>query len=251
MNNEIIDYTRKLLPNIIAAQAQVEGSKLSIAEVREIIYIIETNGIIPKNTKYQDFELVRGLKNGWNFVLNNLDENIDLQFLKMLNTLISDTTNSRPGKIRGKKDIVMVPYIDRNYYPITPNGIEIENQLKETEKIADPVKKSLEYFALISRGQYFLNCNKRTAYLVCNVHMLKSGLGIFYPTNEGKQEFSNYLMKYYLDPNEENKNSMFKYMKENFLYNPILDKARYDQGHQRILEEVVNNSLEYYHLNNS
>lgn len=252
--NNIQDYFLKTRARIYANQMQNEGSTVSVNDTNKLITLKTQNTEITEDVgvKYNDLIMFSGLDKGWEYVFSNYDQDIDIRLIKIINTLVSDETNTLPGQLRTKNNIFVTLKDGERYYPELPKEEEINIKLNEINQIQNPIEKSFELFRYISRTQMFENCNKRTATLIANFPLVKNDIALFYPINNLYNEFTSMLTEYYVDPSDINIKKCDRFIKENFLTNQELDAKRKEQGYHMIYDHEVDKLLikRAEHLNN-
>lgn len=240
----IYDYFLKNEAKILANHMRTEGSTVSINDTKKLISTKAENKVMEEalGVTPTDFNMFYNLEDGWSYVFEIGQQDIDLELITRINSKVSDETNAFPGIIRTKQSI-FVPTQKDTYIPDIPMPQVIEQELNDINSIEDPIQKSMELFTFIARSQMFENCNKRTAYLVANVVLVQNDIALLTPVDELNTTFLNILSNYYLDPTDANKNKVHRFLKENFLFNQELDYKRQEQGYHMIYEDDVDSIL--------
>lgn len=71
---------KKMLTEIIYNSAYVEGCNVTFPQTEAILQGMRIN-----NVKLDDIQTIINLRNAWRFVLNNLDEPLNLNFINKVN----------------------------------------------------------------------------------------------------------------------------------------------------------------------
>ena len=158
------------------------------------------------------------LQNGWNYVLEHLDDITSLATLLDLHDLVSKSdlgysylgSFTSVGNFRSKS----IRIIGCNYIPEIPDVEKMHEELFEIQEIKDPTDKGLTTILWTSRTQPFEDCNKRVASLTGNKILLENGIGAVIIPTELKEEYIDHLINFY-ETNE------MGYIKD-FMYNNCL-----------------------------
>lgn len=210
----VLDYTKRHIKEIIYSQAKSEGIIATFWEASEII----ENTQAKISVRPFDVEVIINLKKAWKLMLNNLNNDLTIDFIKNINNLVSDSTNNHPGLIRTSK----VYILDKNgqkWYPEIKQEKQISKELKRILKIENQLDQSLELLLYLSRSQIFENGNKRTAFLVSNKILIENNIGVLALPLEDSLTFKILLVDYYTNFNAETKMKIKKYLLEVCLNN--------------------------------
>lgn len=182
---------KKYLKDSIYRSAQLEGMAVTFPQTEAILENATVNGVPAK-----DIAKVFGLRDGWEYVLNNLDAPLDLKFLEDLHQLVAreDVPWQRLGALRTEN----VRISGTNYLPEPPRA---EKLLSNLERIAtsetSDTDRAITAMLYLMRAQPFLDGNKRVGTLVCNKILIATGHGIFSLPPELKEEFVTDLVHFY------------------------------------------------------
>ena len=194
---------RKLVDNIYES-ANLEGIAVTFADTYSFMNNVNTG-----NISVDDMLKLKGLKDAWEYILNHIDDKIDLDFIKKIHFEICKGQNVNPlGEFREKG----VGITGTNWRPKLPSECNYEKELNEILEIKNDLERCLNLFCYIQRSQMFQDGNKRVANLVSNKEMIKCGQGIIsIPVNKIGDYFTR-LIKYY----ETNDNSdLIKWLYDN------------------------------------
>jgi len=87
--------------------------------------------------------------------------------------------------------------------PKLPSEVNYDEELKEINKIENPLDYALEVFLWIQKSQMFIDGNKRTANLIANHEFIKNGLGIISIPPEFTGTYKQKLVDFYETGNSE------------------------------------------------
>lgn len=197
---------RKLVDNIYKS-ANLEGIAITFADTYSFMNNVNTG-----NINVDDMLKLKGLKDAWEYILNHIDDKVDLDFIKKIHFEICKGQNVNPlGEFREKG----VGITGTNWRPKLPSECDYEKELNQIFKIQNDLERCLNLFCYIQRSQMFQDGNKRVANLVSNKEMIRCGQGIISIPVDKIGEYFTRLIKYY----ETNDNSELI----NWLYDNAID----------------------------
>lgn len=197
---------RKLVDNIYKS-ANLEGIAVTFADTVAFINNVNTGKI-----SVDDMLKLKGLKDAWEFVLNTIDEELTIDYIKKVHFEIGKGQGIDPlGEFRDKG----VGITGTSWRPKLPSECDYEEELKHIMNNTQDLDRCIDLFCWIQRSQMFIDGNKRVANLVANKEMIKHGQGILAVPVEKIGEYFNYLIEYY----ETNDNTKLK----NWIYENCID----------------------------
>ncbi len=197
---------RKLVDNIYES-ANLEGIAVTFADTYSFMNNVNTGKI-----SIDDMLKLKCLKDAWEYILNHIDDKVDLDFIKKIHFEICKGQNVNPlGEFREKG----VGITGTNWRPKLPSECNYEEELNQIFKIQNDLERCLNLFCYIQRSQMFQDGNKRVANLISNKEMIRCGQGIISIPVDKIGEYFTRLIKYY----ESNDNSELI----NWLYDNAID----------------------------
>ena len=185
-----IDYIRKHLSEIVYSQAFLEGINAPFANVESLVNGEKINGLSALNAQKSI-----NLKRAWEFILFKdvavFPDNLDL--LSQINAIVENGIDYLAGSIR----TVPVSIRGTSYIPPTLNEKEIEESLNRLNDSGDALDKAIDVLLFVQKNQPFLNGNKRTAFIIANHMLLKSGFGFLTIPADLIPEYKKLLINYY------------------------------------------------------
>lgn len=179
---------RKLVDNIYKS-ANLEGIAITFADTYSFINNVNTGKISIDNMLK-----LKGLKDGWQYVIDNVDEDLTIDFIKKIHFEVCKGQNISPlGEFRDRG----VGITGTSYRPKLPIECDYENELKDILKNSNKLERCIDLFCWIQRCQMFLDGYKRFANLVANKEMIKNGQGIIAIPVEKIGNYVTLLIKYY------------------------------------------------------
>lgn len=165
---------QKLLVDLSFASSAMEGNTYSYLDTEVLIQF----GQVAEGKAADETQMILNHKDAITYLIENIaDIPVDVREVKTLHSLLSRglIDQSAVGAVR------RMP-VDISGSAYTPMAIPavLEEQLGiivgKADEIEDPFEQSLFLMTSISYLQFFLDVNKRTGRLACNVPLLKAGL---------------------------------------------------------------------------
>lgn len=179
---------RKLIDNIYKS-AILEGIAVTFADTYSFMNNVNTG-----NISIDDMLKLKGLKDAWEYVLNTIDEELTIDYIKKIHFQVCKGQNIFPlGDFRDKG----VGVTGTSWRPKLPIECNYENELKDIMSISNDLDRCISLFCWIQRSQMFLDGNKRVANLVANKEMIRYGQGIIAVPVEKIGEYFVLLINYY------------------------------------------------------
>lgn len=181
-----------------------EGMVFSESQTREIL----SNETVPN----LDYQLVCGVKNvnrAWNWVCSY--KSYEIGVLEELHAIVSEDVIRVPW-LEGifRDETVGVTISSSTYVPPLTTRREafnefdkkltfVLNELKGYQPVESKVRVCLNLFIFLMKRQYFIDANKRTAYLFVNSLLRDFGTGkiLLLPDLKNSETFNALLKKYY------------------------------------------------------
>lgn len=185
---------RKLVDNIYKS-ANLEGIAVTFADTYSFVNNVNTG-----NISIDDMLKLKGLKDSWEYILNTVDDDLTIDYIKKIHFEICKGQNINPlGEFRDKG----VGITGTSWRPKLPIECNYEAELNSLLSIKDKLDRCISIFCWIQRSQMFLDGNKRVANLIANKEMIKYGQGIISIPIEKIGEYFTKLINYYETDNME------------------------------------------------
>lgn len=193
---------RKLVDNIYKS-ANLEGIAVTFAETMEFI-----NNINNGKISVDDMLKMKGLKDGWELILNTIDEELSTDYIKKVHFEVCKGQSISPlGEYRDKG----VGIGGTSWRPKLPSECNYDKELELILKNNNELERCIDLFCWIQRSQMFLDGNKRVANLVANKEMIRLGQGIIaVPVEEIGTYFTKLINYYETDDNTDLKNWLYE-----------------------------------------
>lgn len=191
---------RNLVDNVYA-NARLEGINITFPQTKTIL-----EGVNVPTLKLDEIQCVLNLRDAWKYVIDNIEENFNLDFVCKINEYVSRNESLEWGKLRsGRVEITGTEYI-----PPIPDREETQKEIDEILKIENETQRAITYMLYGMRKQLFWDGNKRTSTISANKIMIASGAGIIKVPDNKLEEFNTLLTEFY-NTNEMDKISKFIY----------------------------------------
>ena len=187
-NDNIFFAKRKLVDNIYKS-ANLEGIAVTFADTYAFM-----NNVNNGNISIDDMLKLKGLKDAWEYVLDTVDDELTIDYIKSIHFQICKGQNIIPlGEFRDKG----VGITGTSWRPKLPSECNYESELNDLLSVSSNLDRCISIFCWIQRSQMFLDGNKRVANLIANKEMIKYGQGIIAVPVEKIGEYLIKLINYY------------------------------------------------------
>lgn len=191
---------RNIVDNVYA-NARMEGLNITFPQTQTIL-----DGVNVQELKLDEIQCILNLRDAWRFVINNIENNFNLEFICKVNELVARNESLEWGKLRtGNVSISGTEYI-----PEIPNDEKVISEIASINKKNNITERAIEYMLYGMRSQLFWDGNKRTSTICANAIMIKNGKGIIKVADKHLKEFNELLTEYY-NTNEKEKIKQFLY----------------------------------------
>ena len=181
---ENIFVAKRNIVDSIWKSANLEGIAVTYPQIETIF-----QGLGIQNMKVKDINAIVNLKHSWEFILENIEYPVDLNYICKINQLIGEANvNPFPGLSMGGTD----------WKPEIPDKEKVNdslNKILESENSA--TEKAINLMLYLMRSQLFYDGNKRTSMMAANQVMIQNGAGIISIPIKYQEEFLELLVKFY------------------------------------------------------
>jgi filamentation induced by cAMP protein fic len=168
--------------------SKIEGLDVTINEVSEVL-----DGVNVPNVNASEINTILNLKGAWKYVLDNIKEEVTLDFILKVNSYVSRNESLSWGELRTGN----VGISGTDYIPKIPEENVVKEDIKDILEIPDITLRSIKYMLYGMRSQLFWDGNKRTSMIIANKIMIMNGKGIILVKDEDLLEFNKLLTEYY------------------------------------------------------
>lgn len=181
---------KRIMVDSIYKQANLEGIAVTFADTQSILNDVNIENITPT-----EISKVCCLRDGWNYLFDHIDDDVDMIFLETIHELIArfDVPYQYLGKLRSED--VMISGTD--WRPDLPDADIIYRDLQELNQIECITDRALSIGLYIMRSQVFKDGNKRVGSFAANKILIANGKGIFNVPVKLDGVFKQKLVDYY------------------------------------------------------
>ena len=153
----------------------------------DIVTMLEDRIIL---TRLSKMLFVNGLKCAWTYILNTLDQPINIAYMKKIYSIIGERdertlTGIRTGRYLAEDN----PFAGR-----AVEGCEVRDKLISIEAIEDPKERAYELYTYIVSNGLFINNNIHVAGLLANKILIGNGVGVLSVVpKKNEEEFETHL----------------------------------------------------------
>ena len=184
---------RNLVDNIYA-NARMEGLNVTFPQTKTIL-----EGINVPNLKIDEIQCILNLRDAWNYVINNIKDEFNLDFICKVNAFVARNESLSWGTLRNGT----VQITGTEYIPPIPNEDDVQKQIQDILKIKSTTERAIEYMLYGMRSQLFWDGNKRTSTICANKIMIENGNGIIKVPDTLLENFTTLLSEFYTTNNKE------------------------------------------------
>lgn len=164
-----IFLAKKIFTELVFNTAYIEGVNVTFPQTQAII-----DGAIVNNIPVSDIQTVLNLRDAWKYMLETIDEPLNLEYICKINEMVSRNESLEWGVLRNGK----VGISGTNYIPAIPNTEEVIRKLVEFKNTSDAVERAKSYFCYAMRSQLFWDGNKRTSTIVASKILIEANKGV-------------------------------------------------------------------------
>lgn len=178
---------KNIIDNIYAG-ARMEEINVTFLQVKKIL-----EGINVPNLKIDEIQCILNLRDAWKYVINNIKEEFNINFICKINELVARNESIEWGVLRSGN----VQITGTEYIPDVPEEEVVKKQIAEILKIKNTTERAIEYMLYGMRSQLFWDGNKRTSMICANKIMIENGNGIIKVPDNKLEEFNTLLSEFY------------------------------------------------------
>ncbi len=182
-----IFLAKKNFVELVYNTAFIEGCNVTFPQTQTIIDGAVVNGIT-----VDDIQTVLNLRDAWKYCIENVDAELNLDYICKINEFVSRNESLQWGVLRTGTVGV------GDFTQTIPIKEIVLQEIDHIKHIITPVEKALEYFAYACKQQLFWDGNKRTSTIVASKILIESGNGILTIGKNNAEEFNNTLNNWYL-----------------------------------------------------
>ncbi len=188
--DENIFLAKRTLVDAIYMSANLEGIAVTYANTNDIL-----NNVAVKDVAPNDIRKIFCLRDAWHFVLDHIDDPVDLGFLETVHELVAraDVPYYMLGRLRAGDVLIS----GTSWRPEFPEPDRLHRELAEILRIPCATDRALTAVLWCMRAQPFQDGNKRVASLLGNKILIENGNGLFRVPVELDGQFKTRLVAFY------------------------------------------------------
>ena len=192
--DENIFWAKRNLVDYIWKSANLEGIGVTYPDTQTIV-----DGMAVSGYSVEEINAINDLKHAWQFVLENITVNLDIDFIKKTHMLIGKYTIVNSGSLRSQE----VRIGGTDWIPDIPDETAVIEKINAilNQTNVSKLEQALDLTLMLMRGQLFYDGNKRLAMLIGNKLMIQNGQGIISVKQSDHENFYKLLVGYYEDNN--------------------------------------------------
>lgn len=187
---ENIFIAKRMLVDAVYKSANLEGIAVTFAQTVDIL-----NDVNVDNIKPSEIGKVCCIRDAWNYIIDNINKNLDLGFIENVHQFITKTElDYRYVGIIRFEDVLIS---GTSWRPEIPNPETLHIELMDLLNITNATDRALSIMLWIMRTQIFKDGNKRVATIIANKILIENGCGIISVPVELDGTFKSMLVNYY------------------------------------------------------
>lgn len=199
---ENIFLAKRNIVDYIWKSANLEGIGVTYPDTQAIY-----NGMAVSGYTIEDINAINDLKHAWQFLLEHIDERLELEYIKQVHRLLGKFTIINSGTTRREE----VRIGGTEWIPDIPNEEKVDKEIRNIMNTENSfLENALDMTLYLMRAQLFYDGNKRVAMLIGNKIMIEHGQGILSIKQKDIRDFYVLLISYY-ETNDKSKIKRFLY----------------------------------------
>lgn len=183
---------------------RMEARAVTFPQTRTIL-----DGINVADVLLEDIMAIRNMRDAWKYLLNSVDDKLDLDYICRLNSFIARDEALEWGTLRTGS----VGISGTRYKPPVPDRAKTETSIRDiVTSYSTATERALDLFCYITYNQLFWDGNKRTAMTAANKILVSTGKGILTIQDSDMEKFNTLLRKMY---NTGSRDDLKKFLYEN------------------------------------
>jgi Fic family protein len=220
---ENIFWAKRNIVDYIYKSARLEGLNITFPET---VTIYERAMLAKADVR--TVEVIVNLKHAWQYLLDNINDKLDLEFIKKIHSEVARGEALVWGKLRTGK----VYITGTHYVPPIPKENHVNLHLENIYSVENPVERAISVMLWGMRSQLFWDGNKRTSMMMANKIMIENGCGIISISPENLNDFGLLLSDFYTTNQDE--------QIKQFIYENCIDGIDFSKEKEEKNEQLEN-----------
>ena len=168
---------------------RMENRNVTFPQTKTILEGVNVPGV-----SIDDLTAILNMRDAWKYLLQSVDEKLDLSYICRLNSFIARNEALEWGVLRYGR----VGISGTDYRPAVPVAEKVEGDIRKIVSAYDTAtSRALELFCYIIYNQLFWDGNKRTALVASNKLLIAKGCGFLTIKDQDMAEFNELLADMY------------------------------------------------------
>ena len=168
---------------------RMENRNVTFPQTKTILEGVNVPGV-----SIDDLTAILNMRDAWKYLLQSVDEKLDLSYICRLNSFIARNEALEWGVLRYGR----VGISGTDYKPAVPVAEKVEGDIRKIVSAYDTAtSRVLELFCYITYNQLFWDGNKRTALVASNKLLIAKGCGFLTIKDQDMAEFNELLADMY------------------------------------------------------
>ena len=168
---------------------RMENRNVTFSQTKTILEGVNVPGV-----SIDDLTAILNMRDAWKYLLQSVDEKLDLSYICKLNSFIARNEALEWGVLRYGR----VGISGTDYKPAVPVAEKVEGDIRKIVSAYDTAtSRALELFCYITYNQLFWDGNKRTALVASNKLLIAKGCGLLTIKDQDMAEFNELLADMY------------------------------------------------------
>ena len=181
--------SKKLWDENVYCGMKMENRNVTFPQTKTILEGVNVSGV-----SLDDITAIMNMRDAWKYLLQSLDEKLDLSYICKLNAFIARNEALEWGVLRYGS----VTISGTDYKPPVPVKASVESDISRIVATYDTAtSRALELFCYITYNQLFWDGNKRTALTAANKLLVSQGCGILTIKDHDMEQFNTLLRNMY------------------------------------------------------
>lgn len=187
--NQSLFLSKKLWDENVYCGMKMENRNVTFPQTKTILEGVNVSGV-----SLDDITAIMNMRDAWKYLLQSLDEKLDLSYICKLNSFIARNEALEWGVLR----YGTVGISGTDYKPPVPIKESVESDIRRIVSAYDSAtSRALELFCYITYNQLFWEGNKRTALTAANKLLISNGRGILTIKDHDMESFNTLLRTMY------------------------------------------------------
>lgn len=181
--------SKKLWDENVYCGMKMENRNVTFPQTKTIL-----EGVNVSSVSLDDITAIMNMRDAWKYILQSLDEKLDLSYICKLNSFIARNEALEWGVLRYGS----IGISGTDYKPPVPIKESVESDIRRIVCTYDTAtSRALELFCYITYNQLFWDGNKRTALTAANKLLVSNGCGILTIKDRDMESFNALLRTMY------------------------------------------------------